>query len=66
LLLDATDEIVALHAAFFRADAAFATAASRQDSFDGLAASGIDRDTACHCWVAASSWPRTSRDIDET
>jgi homocysteine S-methyltransferase len=40
------DGIVVVHAVFFRADAAFATAASHQASFDGFAAGGIERDTA--------------------
>lgn len=46
LLRDAPEDIVAVHAAFLRAGAAFATTASYQASFDGFAACGIDRDTA--------------------
>ncbi len=44
LLTDAPQEIVAVHAAFFRAGAAIATTASYQASFEGFAARGIDRD----------------------
>jgi homocysteine S-methyltransferase len=41
LLLDAPDEIVAAHVAFFRAGAAIATTASYQASFDGFAGRGL-------------------------
>jgi homocysteine S-methyltransferase len=44
LLTDAPREIVAVHAAFFRAGARIATTASYQASFEGFAAHGIDRD----------------------
>lgn len=44
LLLDAPDEIRAVHAAYFRAGAVIATSASYQASFDGFAALGIERD----------------------
>jgi homocysteine S-methyltransferase len=46
LLSDAPQEIVAVHAAFFRAGAKIATTASYQASFEGFAARGIDRDEA--------------------
>ena len=46
LLVDAPEEIAAVHAAFFRAGAVFATTASYQASFDGFAARGIGRDDA--------------------
>jgi homocysteine S-methyltransferase len=46
LLADAPQEIVAVHAAFFRAGAAIATTASYQASFEGFAARGIDRNEA--------------------
>lgn len=46
LLLDAPDEIAAVHAAYFRAGARIATSASYQASFDGFAARGIGRDGA--------------------
>ena len=43
LLAEAPQEIVAVHAAYFRAGATVATTASYQASFDGFAAHGIDR-----------------------
>ena len=46
LLADAPREIVAVHAAYFRAGARIATTASYQASFEGFAARGIDRDDA--------------------
>jgi homocysteine S-methyltransferase len=45
-LVDAPQEITAVHAAFFRAGAMFATTASYQASFDGFADRGIERDDA--------------------
>jgi homocysteine S-methyltransferase len=44
LLVDAPQEITAVHAAFFRAGAMITTTASYQASFDGFAARGIGRD----------------------
>ncbi len=44
LLADAPQEIVAVHAAYFRAGAAIATTASYQASFEGFAAHAIGRD----------------------
>ena len=44
LLVDAPQEIAAVHTAFYRAGAMIATTASYQASFDGFAASGISRD----------------------
>jgi homocysteine S-methyltransferase len=41
LLIDAPQEIVAAHVAFFRAGAAIATSASYQASFDGFASRGL-------------------------
>jgi homocysteine S-methyltransferase len=46
LLADAPREIVAVHAAYFRAGATIATTASYQASFEGFAAHGIDRHEA--------------------
>ncbi|BBX97246.1 homocysteine S-methyltransferase [Mycobacterium lacus] len=46
LLLDAPQEIIAVHAAYFRAGAKIATTASYQASFEGFAAHGIGRDDA--------------------
>ncbi|MEC3917350.1 homocysteine S-methyltransferase [Nocardia sp. CDC160] len=44
LLLDAPEEIRAVHAAYFRAGAVVATTASYQASFEGFAARGIGRE----------------------
>lgn len=46
LLADAPREIVAVHAAYFRAGATIATTASYQASFEGFAARGLDRQQA--------------------
>jgi homocysteine S-methyltransferase len=43
LLVDAPQEIVAVHSAFFRAGASFVATASYQASFDGFASRGINR-----------------------
>lgn len=71
LLVDAPQEIAAVHRAFFDAGAMYATTASYQASFDGFAARGIDRRDAVRLlrrsvelaraaggpWVAASVGP---------
>jgi len=44
MLVDAPEEITAVHAAFFRAGAVIATTASYQASFDAFAARGVERD----------------------
>ena len=44
MLVDAPEEITAVHAAFFRAGAMIATTASYQASFDAFAARGVGRD----------------------
>jgi homocysteine S-methyltransferase len=46
LLADASQEIFAVHAAYFRAGATVATTASYQASFEGFAARGFDRRAA--------------------
>ncbi|BBY04854.1 homocysteine S-methyltransferase [Mycobacterium noviomagense] len=46
LLVDAPEEIIAVHADYFRAGASIATTASYQASFEGFAARGIGRDDA--------------------
>ena len=46
LLIEAPQDIAAVHAAFFAAGAQIATAASYQASFEGFAARGIDRQAA--------------------
>lgn len=62
LLIDAPDEIAAVHAAFFRAGAAFATTASYQASFDGFAARGIDRAHATRLLQRSVELAKTARD----
>ncbi|MEA2537372.1 MAG: homocysteine S-methyltransferase [Chloroflexota bacterium] len=51
LLIEAPDEIVAAHQAYFRAGARVATTASYQASFDGFAARGIDRAAATALFI---------------
>jgi homocysteine S-methyltransferase len=46
LLIEAPDEIVAAHLAYFRAGARVATTASYQATFEGFAGRGIDHDAA--------------------
>ncbi|HEY2078976.1 MAG TPA: homocysteine S-methyltransferase [Streptosporangiaceae bacterium] len=46
LLMDAPEEIIAAHLAFFQAGAVIATSASYQASFDGFAARGLSRSDA--------------------
>ena len=62
LLVDAPDEIAAVHVAFFRAGAVFATTASYQASFDGFAARGIDRGQAARLLRRSVELARTARD----
>jgi len=62
LLVDAPEEITAVHAAFFRSGAAFATTASYQASFDGFAASGIGRDDAAKLMRRSVELARMARD----
>jgi homocysteine S-methyltransferase len=62
LLLDSPLEIAAVHAAFFRAGAAFATTASYQASFDGFAELGIGRDAAARLMRLSVELAKTARD----
>ena len=62
LLVDAPEQIAAVHAAFFRAGAAFATTASYQASFDGFAARGINRDDAIRLLRRSVELARQARD----
>lgn len=62
LLADAPQEIVAVHAAFFRAGAAIATTASYQASFEGFAAHGIDRNEAAGLLRRSVELARAARD----
>jgi homocysteine S-methyltransferase len=62
LLVDAPQEITAVHAAFFRAGAMFATTASYQASFDGFAKRGIERDHAVRLLRRSVDLARDARD----
>jgi homocysteine S-methyltransferase len=62
LLVDAPEEIAAVHAAFFRAGAVFATTASYQASFDGFAARRIGRDDAVRLLRRSVELARAARD----
>jgi homocysteine S-methyltransferase len=62
LLADAPQEIVAVHAAYFRAGAKIATTASYQASFEGFAAHGIDRDEAVGLLRRSVQLAKTARD----
>ena len=62
LLADAPREIVAVHAAYFRAGAKIATTASYQASFDGFAARGIDRRDATALLRRSVELARAARD----
>jgi homocysteine S-methyltransferase len=63
LLVDAPEEIAAVHAAFFRAGAVFATTASYQASFDGFAARGIGRDDAVRLLRRSVELATSARDV---
>jgi homocysteine S-methyltransferase len=62
LLVDAPKEIVAVHAAFFRAGAVLATTASYQASFDGFAARGIARGEAARLLRHSVELAKAARD----
>jgi homocysteine S-methyltransferase len=62
LLVDAPEEIVAVHAAFFRAGAVIATTASYQASFDGFAARGIRHDEAARLLRRSVDLAKAARD----
>jgi homocysteine S-methyltransferase len=62
LLVDAPDEIVAVHCAFFRAGAAIATTASYQASFDGFAEHGISRDDVARLLRRSVELAKRARD----
>ena len=62
LLSDAPQEIVAVHAAYFRAGAMIATTASYQASFEGFAAHGIGRDDAIGMLRRSVELAKTARD----
>jgi len=62
LLVDAPEEIVAVHCAFFRAGASIATTASYQASFDGFAQRGISRDEAAGLLRRSVELAKAARD----
>jgi homocysteine S-methyltransferase len=62
LLVDAPAEIVAVHSAFLRAGADFATTASYQASFGGFAERGISRVDAAALMRRSVELARTARD----
>jgi homocysteine S-methyltransferase len=62
LLADAPREIVAVHAAYFRAGATIATTASYQASFEGFAARGIGRADAIGLLRRSVEIAKTARD----
>jgi homocysteine S-methyltransferase len=62
LLVDAPQEIVAVHCAFFRAGASIATTASYQASFDGFAERGIPRADAEGLMRRSVELARAARD----
>jgi homocysteine S-methyltransferase len=62
LLADNPQAIVAVHAAYFRAGATIATAASYQASFEGFASRGIERDEAIGLLRRSVALAKTARD----
>lgn len=62
LLSDAPQEIVAVHAAYFRAGAAIATTASYQASYEGFASHGIDRHATIRLLRRSIELARIARD----
>ncbi|MGO9033079.1 homocysteine S-methyltransferase [Mycobacterium sp.] len=62
LLVEAPQEVTAVHTAFFRAGAMIATTASYQASFDGFADSGISRDDTIRLLRRSVELAKTARD----
>ena len=62
LLVEAPQEVTAVHTAFFRAGAMIATTASYQASFDGFADSGISRDDTVRLLRLSVELAKTARD----
>jgi homocysteine S-methyltransferase len=62
LLVEAPQEVTAVHTAFFRAGAMIATTASYQASFDGFADSGISRDDTVRLLRRSVELAKTARD----
>lgn len=63
LLAEAPDEILAVHEAFLRAGAQFATTASYQASFEGFARRGIDRADAERLMRRSVELAKSARDV---
>jgi homocysteine S-methyltransferase len=61
LLVEAPQEVTAVHTAFFRAGAMIATTASYQASFDGFADSGISRDDTVRLLRRSVELAKTAR-----
>ncbi|MEV0056532.1 homocysteine S-methyltransferase [Saccharopolyspora shandongensis] len=64
LLADAPEEIVAAHAAFFRAGAEIATTASYQASFEGFAEHGIERADAARLMRRSVELARLAGEVE--
>jgi len=62
LLMDAPEEILGAHLAFFRAGAVIATSASYQASFEGFARRGLDRGQAAGLTRRSVDLARAARD----
>jgi homocysteine S-methyltransferase len=62
LLVDAPEEIVAVHCAFFRAGASIATTASYQASFDRFAERGIGQNDAARLFRRSVELAQAARD----
>jgi homocysteine S-methyltransferase len=62
LLMDAPEQILDMHLAFFRAGAAIATSASYQASFEGFARRGLDRGRAAGLMRRSVDLARAARD----
>jgi homocysteine S-methyltransferase len=62
LLVEAPQEVTAVHTAFFRAGAMIATTASYQASFDGFADSGISRDDTVRLLRRSVELAKNARD----
>jgi homocysteine S-methyltransferase len=62
LLVEAPQEVTAVHTAFFRAGAMIATTASYQASFDGFAERGISRDDSVRLLRRSVELANTARD----
>jgi homocysteine S-methyltransferase len=62
LLVDAPEDLVAVHCAFFRAGASIATTASYQASFDGFAERGIGRSDATRLLRRSVGLAKAARD----